>query len=353
MSYHLMGFRSSPLGVVGTLLEIDRAQILGQVTLFERLFNSRVTILGGTGFVGSWIVESIEALNEEFSANVSLTLYSRDTSYAREKFQHIHTTSINYLELDLANSGDATLESSDFFIHGATPSIIRTGILNSEQGLRSTVRGAELIRDAAVRNPNKSIAMHLSSGAVYGRQPLSLKFQPEAELRGELMGVNSYASSKIQAERIIQELNQLENCVGINPRLFTFYGPGISLQDHFAVGNFMNDILQKRPITIQGSPETTRSYQYPTDMVISILAILARPQAGVINIGSDDPISMVDLAGQMCDTLGGLGSSLGNKESLPSNYVPEVNFLKANYRITNQVCLDDGLLRWHEWLLNK
>jgi len=332
------------------LLEIDRAQILSHAPLFKSLFNSRISILGGTGFVGSWITESIDALNAEFSANITLTLYTRNRLAARAKFHHLNASSIHYVNFDLASNKSIELEGSDFFIHGATPSVIRTGFHDSELAHRSTVRGAELIRDAVEKSRSRSVVMHLSSGAVYGFQPLSLEYQPEAELKGELLGINSYADSKIKAETIIQEINQLENGIGVNPRLFTFYGPGISLEDHFAVGNFMDDILKEKVIVIKGNPKTTRSYQYPTDLVVSILAILSKPIAGAINIGGSDPISMEDLAGKMSDTLGGLGFSLAGNESLPSNYVPEVKFLKTNYGITNQVSLEEGLLRWREWL---
>jgi len=41
------------MGVVGILLEIDRAEILNQSALFHGLFNSKLSILGGRGIIGT------------------------------------------------------------------------------------------------------------------------------------------------------------------------------------------------------------------------------------------------------------------------------------------------------------
>lgn len=333
------------------MLEKDRSQILSCTAQFKNLFDSKISVLGGTGFVGSWIVESIEALNVNYSANISLVLYSRNSLAAKKKFAHLDATTIEYIDLDLARSDGFQLSGSDFFIHGATPSIKGTGYLDSDQAHQATVRGAQLIREIVARSRDKSVVMHLSSGAVYGPQPLNLKNQPETEMLGEYVDLNSYAKSKIEAEKIITELNFLENTIGLNPRLFTFYGPGLSLVDHFAIGNFMGDILNNRIIEIRGNPQTVRSYLYPTDLIISLFALLSKPMSGAINIGSADAISILGLAESMNAILGGLGVSLPTTESLPSNYVPEVQFLRFNYGIKSQVGLEEGLLRWHEWLI--
>ncbi len=43
----------------------------------EPLRNSELLIVGGTGFVGSWISEMVTALNDDYKFGIKLTLLSR------------------------------------------------------------------------------------------------------------------------------------------------------------------------------------------------------------------------------------------------------------------------------------
>ncbi len=327
--------------------------ILNQVSRFQKLYNSKITILGGTGFVGTWLINAIDSINGEWDSRISIELYTRDSRKAQKKFEGLKFTLITYTELNLSSKVNIKLNSSDYFIHGATPSVVRTGFSNKDLVYKSTVNSAMLIKLAMERSPYKSVAMHLSSGAVYGSQSLEVKLQPEIEIGPIKSGLSTYARAKIEAETYIQELNSSKLLIGLNPRLFTFYGPGIALDEHFAVGNFMGNILKKEMVLIKGNSSTVRSYLYPTDLTIWLLTILARPILGPINIGSEKPITILELARNMNSILGGIGVHQSQIEAEATNYVPAVESIRVNYELKQEVELEDGLIRWKNWLESK
>ena len=328
------------------MLEIDRSTILNHTSKFENLHGSQITILGGTGFVGTWILEAIDALNDEFNLNISISLITRDEKKAQNKIRDLRSTKIRIQELNLSVSPNVELDSADFYIHGATPAVSKTGYSPVANNYDSTINGARLISDSIKKSKQRGVALHLSSGAVYGIQPLSMPNRPEIEIARINDNLSPYAKAKIEAENIILEAQ----VTALNPRLFTFFGPGILLDEHFAIGNFMGNIQKNEKIIINGNINTIRSYLYPTDLVIWLLAILSNPVSGVINIGSENSIRINDLAVGMNSLFGGVGVERKGINQVASNYVPQTNFVKDYYGLIQEISLDEGFMRWKRWL---
>ena len=141
----------------------------------------------------------------------------------------------------------------------------------------------------------------------------------------------------------------LINC--ISPRLYAFAGPGIVLDEHFAVGNFLRDGTEGKQIAINGNPSTMRSYMYPTDLTIWILTALLKPKYLNVNIGSEIPISMLDLANLISDMTSKKGVKILGDDKVDSNYVPSTLCFIQNYLVSEQIDLSNGLERWIEWLI--
>ena len=110
-------------------------------------------------------------------------------------------------------------------------------------------------------------------------------------------GKQHYAAAKRDAEMAIQELGIAGLSVSI-ARCFAFVGPYLPRDQHFAIGNFIEDGLCGRPIKVNANKLVYRSYMYADDLVEWLMTIAAasNTQCPIFNVGSDEAIEMRDIA---------------------------------------------------------
>ncbi len=79
-------------------------------------------------------------------------------------------------------------------------------------------------------------------------------------------------------------------------RIFNTYGPRMRLDDGRAVPNFMQQALQKKPLTVYGDGEQTRSFCYVDDLIEGIYRLLMSDEHFPVNIGNPSEITIRELA---------------------------------------------------------
>jgi dTDP-glucose 4,6-dehydratase len=156
---------------------------------------------------------------------------------------------------------------------------------------------------------------------------------------------DAYLEGKRQSEILVSNATSVGVVKGKNLRLYAFAGPGISLVDHFAIGNFMNDALYHRQISIQGNTETRRSYLYPTDLISNILESTTC-QEQTIEIGSTSDISIHNLANLINKITGNHGIIQSANYGDPDAYFPTLSEMPIKQKVT----LENAIKRWASWL---
>jgi dTDP-glucose 4,6-dehydratase len=310
------------------------------------LRDSNVLILGASGFVGGWLSNVLALSNLELGTNIKIILASRNPKNILNP-EYVDKN-ISFLPLDLLNLTNTKLEKFDFAFHLATPSVPQTGGLDAEAVYTTTINATQLLIENAIMNGNKPAILHASSGGVY---ELDQKRQLIAEDNRNVAAISlehNYKNAKIQAEKLILESTSRGEIKGTSPRLFAFFGPGISLNDHFAIGNFMRDKQARRNIEVKGNPKTTRSYLYPTDLVNWILAAILNPSSEATHIGSEETISMKDLAEVVSKKK--VEVNYLNPDAPESHYVPSTSSTRKRLGVSQRISLEDGLARWQEFL---
>jgi nucleoside-diphosphate-sugar epimerase len=310
---------------------------------------TKILILGGTGFIGSWLTRSLLFMNREYNLNLEVIVTTRNMKVALQKFEFWANDALRFLQLDLAGVQSIPIADIEYVIHGATSSTLVTGSKDTKQVFDSTVTGAESLIKSISLGESIPNVVHLSSGAVYGNKNFKLFREESLRYPNELV-LSEYAKAKVEAEKLFNEATSRNLIRGANPRLFAFYGPGMVMNEHFAVGNFLSDALNKREINVSGSPLTTRSYLYPTDLVTWILSILLNPVNQAIHIGSENGISMFDLAKTINKLSNNHGIIITNPNLEPSHYVPSTSITRQLYRLKEIVTLEEGLVRWIKYL---
>lgn len=336
---------------VGMLLSRDVDLLLNSGFTFRELDGSKITILGGTGFIGQWLIKALDSFASNFNFDTEITVVTRNAKRAQELFADQLHIPIKFVELDFVDSSFG-LDKSDFFINGATPSRKTTGFENSDAVFASSVNAANSIVRSAINFGNIPKVVNLSSGIVYGPQGSEVRNQAEKSIPLKPKSKSGYLDAKLASELIFADANTSGRLNSISPRLYAFAGPGIVLNEHFAVGNFLRDGLSGKEISIQGNPETLRSYMYPTDLTVWILASLLNPIDLNVNIGSELPINMINLAQLVSDLTSKKGLRILNEDQVASNYVPSTSTFREVYGVTQTVDLETGLRLWIESILN-
>jgi dTDP-glucose 4,6-dehydratase len=79
-------------------------------------------------------------------------------------------------------------------------------------------------------------------------------------------------------------------------RIFNTYGPRMRLDDGRVIPNYFSQALCGQPLTVYGDGSQTRSLCYVDDLVRGALAVLEGPDPMPFNIGTQDEITMLELA---------------------------------------------------------
>ena len=329
--------------------EFDKVEVLEEIgDLWLQFRKASILLLGGTGFIGTWITNCLQEANKVYNLDLNLILITRSSVDAVKKNPNVMNKNVQLIELDLMKNTHFSLDLEfNFFIHGATDSTFSN--VTSKSSPQSSIRGAHLILNS-VNSSVLTRGIHLSSGAVFPRQMNSSVGQIESEIHEKLDRLSEYGKAKYETENLFRSNSDSEWFQVSNPRLFTFFGPGIPLDKHFAVGNFLRNAMNKEPIILNGNPNTIRSYMYPTDLIVWIIKLLLNPSSSTLNFGSDIPITMADLATKINDVTGNKGIQFRGNNEPTSIYYPSIIKARQHLSVKQSVVFEEGIERWVNWL---
>ena len=130
-------------------------------------------------------------------------------------------------------------------------------------------------------------------------------------------------------------------------RIFNTYGSRMRTNDGRAVPNFLLQALQKQPLTVYGDGSQTRSLCYVDDLIEGIVRLLATDYAEPVNLGTDDEVTMLQLATRIRD-LSGSSSEIVFKplpEDDPKQRRPDLTRARKLLAWQPRTSLDAGLTK--------
>ncbi|HEY7781195.1 MAG TPA: NAD-dependent epimerase/dehydratase family protein [Ktedonobacterales bacterium] len=321
----------------------------------ERLRGRRLLLTGGTGFIGTWLLETIATLNGRWDEPCQVYVPTRDVEAFARKAPHLAARpEFTWLAGDIATF--AVPETPcDFVIHAAaSASPLRKERTAIEVGT-TIVEGTRRMLDLALEWRVEGM-LFLSSGAVYGRQPADLERVPEAYPGGPDLGVaySTYAEGKRYAETLCVAYQGAYGVPVTIARPFTFVGPYQDLDAGFAATDFVRDGLRGQPIVIAGDGTAVRSYCGPADLSRALWSVLFRGRPGrAYNVGADTPVTIRELAERVVAALDQPIAVEVRGEArpgqLPERYLPDITRLRQELGIAPRDDLDDVLRRTARW----
>ena len=324
--------------------------------IWEQLRGARLFLTGGTGFFGSWLLESLTWANSRLDLGVSVVVLTRDVGQFHRKAPHLVVNpSISFLSGDI-RSFEFPQGPFSHIIHAAATSAMET--YRGEDPLEkfdTVVAGTRRVLDFAVHCQAGNL-LYTSSGAVYGKQPDGMSHIPE-EYTGAPVPFDvsaAWGESKRAAEFLCAYYARKHRLQIKVARCFSFVGPYLPLDIHYAIGNFICDGLNGGPIRVSGDGTPYRSYLYAADLVIWLWTILVRGDSGLAyNVGSEEGITIAVLARVVADCFDRpieveIAQSR-NPDQVPDRYVPSTQRCQKNLDLKVTIGLKDAIKRTIAW----
>lgn len=317
-----------------------------------------VGVTGAAGFIGSNLVERL--LEEGCSVvgvdDMSMGSLRNLTGFLGDPRFELHEHDCRDVER-LARS----LRDCDAIVHLAAMKIPRYG--GALETLAINVDGSHAVFEVAERSGAHIVLA--STSDVYGNAVPPFHEDDTIVLGPPTSRRWSYAASKYFDEHLALRLVEERGLRCTILRFFNAYGP----RNHPTwwggpLSVFLEDLLDGKMMELHGDGRQIRSFTYVSDTVDGIVRTLDRPETSgeLLNIGNDEPISIIRLAQQVQEAMGFTGplrakvvplERIGGKYQDVRVRIPDTDKAERLLGFRAQVGLQDGLRRtiaWHRLL---
>ncbi|XP_033118256.1 UDP-glucuronic acid decarboxylase 1-like isoform X2 [Anneissia japonica] len=301
----------------------------------------RVLITGGSGFVGSHLVDRLMMEGHEVTVV--------DNFFTGRKRNVEHWLGHNNFELINHDIVEPLLIEVDQIYHLASPASPPHYMYNPIKTIKTNSMGTLNMLGLAKRV--KARLLLASTSEVYGdpeQHPQTEEYWGHVNPIGPRA---CYDEGKRVAETMCYAYAKQENVEVRVARIFNTFGPRMHMADGRVVSNFIMQALQGDPITIYGSGTQTRSFQYVTDLVDGLIRLMNSQVSTPVNIGNPDEHTILEFAQIIKNFVGGT-SEIVHKEAAqddPKKRKPDISKAKRLLQWEPKVPLDEGISKTVEY----
>ena len=312
----------------------------------------RALITGGAGFLGSHLADALLARGDEVTILDTASDHKVRHLRGHPRLRHVRDSVLNRGILE------GLVAWSDLAYHLAAVVGVEHYVGDPYQVLTVNINGTQEVLAAAFRHGKK--VLFTSTSEVYGRST-RVPFEEDGDrvLGSTRIDRWCYATSKAAAEHLCFAYAGLGLPVVIL-RYFNVYGPRLDRMDRGRVITiFLGQLLRGKPLTVIGDGRQTRAFTYVEDAIRATVEAGLRPAAvgQVVNVGSDEEVSIADLA-ELMVRLAGSPSAIEfvsqesvygpHYEDIPRR-VPSTRRMRELLGVKAEISLEEGLRRTIEW----
>ncbi|HTO90320.1 MAG TPA: GDP-mannose 4,6-dehydratase [Candidatus Sulfotelmatobacter sp.] len=254
----------------------------------------RVLVTGGAGFIGSHLAERL--LQDGHDVTILDDLSTGRLENLNSFSPHPR---LRFVEGDVAEGtlvSDLVAESSRVY-HLAAAVGVRYVVENPLRSLLNNVRSTEALLEACDRHHRKVVLF--SSSEVYGKGATVPFSEDDDRVLGPTHKLRwSYACGKAVDECLAISYHQQRQLPVVIVRCFNTCGPRQSASYGMVIPNMIERALRGDPILVYGDGQQTRCFSAVSDVVRGTVALAETPAAegGIFNLGTDEEVSVLDLA---------------------------------------------------------
>ncbi len=292
----------------------------------------KLLIIGGSGFVGSSIVDN--AINKKLIKKKinEIFVLSRSNKSKQKKYRHVKIT---YISNNIINV--KKIPQIDYIIY----CLKNTNIKISNNYFNKFLKLLKNLK-------NKPNILFTSSGAVYGKntnkKKVSEKKKIDIEAINNFKGYKKkYAKEKLFLEKKFKDLSTKNYNVSI-ARCFTFIGKSI-VRYNYAISDLINAANNKNNIVLNSQIDVFRSYMHSDDLSNWLITILknSNTKCPIYNVGSDKVINLKNLTKKIGIMTNKKISIKIKKRNKFDYYIPSILKAKKELNLKNSISLKDAL----------
>jgi len=275
--YHLLSSQSLPTTTTPYIMKTPK------IPDSKRM---KIMVTGGAGFVGSHLVDKLMQEGHEV-----IVLDNFFTGQKKNIEHWMHHPNFSLIVHDVTEA--ITLEVDQIY-HLACPASPPHYQYNPVKTIKTSTMGTINMLGLAKRV--KARMLLTSTSEIYGDP----KEHPQKETywgNVNTVGPRScYDEGKRVAETMMYSYNKQNNVEIRVARIFNTFGPRMHPNDGRVVSNFIIQALQNKPMTIYGDGSQTRSFQYVSDLVDGLHALMNGDYIHPVNLGNPDEFTVGNFA---------------------------------------------------------
>lgn len=250
---------------------------------WEKLRNKTVLITGGTGLIGTALIQVLFFCGNKWELNINICLIVRDIDDAKNKLKPWIDSykNITFYKGEVESKIDID-KDIDYIIHGASPTDSAFFIKNPVETIKTAVFGTFNMLGMAVEKHVEGF-IYLSSMEVYGESGTEDKLS-EIDLgyMNPLNIRNCYPESKKMCESLMTSFVEEYGVHARGIRLAQTFGPGIKKNDKRVFAEFARCVIDRNDIKLLTDGSSKRCYLYTMEAVSAILVILLKGEDGQV-----------------------------------------------------------------------
>ncbi len=298
-----------------------------------------ILITGGAGFIGSHLAEKLLVKGEEVFVLDNLSTGSLKNIKHLENNDKFHFQEGDVLDEKLAAE---LVQGKDQVYHLAAAVGVRQILGKPLNSLLTNIKGTEIVLAEAAKNNIKTLVA--SSSEVCGKGEKVPFKEDDDRTYGSVDNDRwVYAFSKAVDEFLGLAYFREKNLPVVVVRLFNVIGPRQTGVYGMVVPSFIKQALANEPITVYGDSSSShgqqsRCFADVDDVVNALIKLMAVKEAEgkVTNIGSDEEISIMELAQKIKEWTGSSSEikNVSYQEAYPEGYedfkrrVPDLSRIK-------------------------
>ncbi|MCM1081966.1 MAG: NAD-dependent epimerase/dehydratase family protein [Clostridium sp.] len=279
---------------------------------WEMLRGKSIVISGGTGMIGSFIVDVLMYQNEVMGLETHVYVIGRSKKKAWDRFgSYMDCDKLHFVCCDINEPLDisepADLNGIDYIIHAASNTHPAAYAGDPIGTISANVLGTKYLLDFAQKAGCKRFVF-LSSVEIYGENKGDTDKFAEDYLG--YIDCNTlragYPESKRTGEALCQAYRKQHGLDVVIPRLSRTYGPTMLLSDTKAISQFILKGAYGEDIVLKSEGTQLYSYVYVADAASAIIKLMLEGENGqAYNVTSDaSDLTLRELAKIIADYVG-------------------------------------------------